>query len=329
MKNSGKIIGILLLCLLVAVGSMGLYGCGTDPITNGDSNGTTVICTNFAAYALTAPLTEGYTEDGGDRVVNVQVLGKPGQDMHSYEPSAQDIISLSNADVVVCTGAEGWLDAAIKASGNTAVRVVSMMEVCDTMDEESAHDHDSDHDHDHGDGSCSLIGQDEHVWLSVNNAIRITHAISDALKQVDEKNASVWQAHEEPVCRELENLEDEYEAMMDSVVRNTVVIADRHPFSYLFRDLGLDCVAAFPGCSSETSASFETQMKLIETVKSMDLPYIFIMEGSDGKVAEVVSTETGAQVLTLNSLQVVTDYENTTYLAVMKQNLENLKKALQ
>ena len=114
-----------------------------------------------------------------------------------------------------------------------------------------------------------------------------------------------------------------------AAARKQVVVADRHPFVYLFHDLNLTCLAAFPGCSSETSASFETQAKLIEYTKKWELLYIFVMEGSDGKVARVVADETGAEILTLNSLQVVTDYENTTYISAMRQNLENLKKALQ
>jgi len=117
--------------------------------------------------------------------------------------------------------------------------------------------------------------------------------------------------------------------MVESAPMHTVVLADRHPFVYLFHELELDCVAAFPGCSSEIFASFETQTKLIEAVKSHGLSYIFVMEGSDGNVAEVIAEDTGAEILTLNSLQVVTDYESTTYLDVMRQNLENLKKALQ
>ena len=117
--------------------------------------------------------------------------------------------------------------------------------------------------------------------------------------------------------------------MVKTAARKQVVVADRHPFVYLFADLGLDCAAAFPGCSSETSVSFETQVKLIEFTRTHELPYIFVIEGSDSKVAEVVAAETGAEILTLNSLQVVTDFENTTYLTVMKSNLENLKKALQ
>ncbi len=317
----------LLVCLTLLLGGIAtLSGCGepTNP-TTADNNGTTIVCTNFAGFDLTRGLLKNYQKSGGEGSVDLVILGKPGQDMHSFEPSAQDIITLANADVVVCTGAEGWLDAAMKSSGNTVAHRVSMMEVCDTMEGE----HDHSHDHSHGsDDACALIGADEHVWLSVENAIRISQAIEDAICKADADNAYVWKPCGEAYREELTTLWGDYTAMMAAAARDTVVIADRYPFAYLFRDLGLNCVAAFPGCSSETSASFSTQTMLIEKTKELELPYIFIMEGSDGKVAAVVSAETGAEVLTLHSMQVVTDRE-VTYLEIMKQNLENLKKALQ
>ena len=320
-----KKIIIILLCLSMCTGMiLGLTACdgagSPDPATDGC---TTVVCTNFAGLAFARSLLDTYSQNGGAGKVELTVLGKPGQDMHSYEPTAADIITLAGADVVVCTGAEGWLDAAISSSGNQSLTRVAMMEVCDTMEGEH------DHNHSHADESCALIGQDEHVWLSVNNAIRITAAISHAIKNADPDNTAAWQACEDAALAELMTLQGEYTAMMESATRKTVVIADRYPFAYLFRDLGITCIAAFPGCSSETSASFETQTMLIEAVKTNQLPYIFIMEGSDGKVADTVASGTGAEILTLNSLQVVTDYENTTYLDVMRKNLENLKKALQ
>ncbi|MBQ9150726.1 MAG: zinc ABC transporter substrate-binding protein [Clostridia bacterium] len=325
MKSIGKKFGILLLCLTLLLGTTAIFaGCDVQKNpTTADNNGITVICTNFAAFDFTRSMLAYYTENGGNGVVELMILGKPGQDLHSYEPTAQDIISLANADVVVCTGAEGWLDAALKSSGNTVAQVISMMEVSDTVDGEH------EHDHDHGGEDCSLIGQDEHVWLSFFNANRICFAISEALRRVDAENKDIWHNAFMQYANELGALEGEYMNMMNSAVRNKVVVADRNPFVYFFRDLDLTCLAAFPGCSSETSASFETQAKLIKYTEEWELPYIFIMEGSDGKVAEVVAGETGAQILTLNSLQVVTDYDNTTYLKVMRENLENLKKALQ
>jgi zinc transport system substrate-binding protein len=304
---------------------MGIGAVFTGCDSSTDHTGTTIVAIGFAGYDFTRSILSRYTENGGEGVVQLMILGKPGQDMHSFEPTAQDIITLSGADVVIATGAEAWLASALESSGNSTARVVSMMEACDVYG--AGHDHD--HDHGHENGSCALIGNDEHVWLSVDYAIRIVSGIADALKQADPENAAAWEASAEQYKTELTALNTEFRDMVKAAARKQVVVADRHPFVYLFADLGLDCVAAFPGCSSETSASFETQIKLIEFTKTHELPYIFVIEGSDSKVAEVVAGETGAEILTLNSLQVVTNFENTTYLAVMKSNLENLKKALQ
>lgn len=323
-----KKITVIFLCLTLILGTVSiLTGCGglQNP-TTADNNGITIVCTNFAGFDFVRSMLSRYSTGGGDGVVELVILGKPGQDMHSYEPTAQDIITLANADVVVCTGAEGWLYATLKSSGNTVVQVVSMMDACDTYIT-TDHNHNHDHDHDHGD--CAIIGNDEHVWLSVEYARRIVSAIANTLAEVDPDHASVWDESARQYGEELRVLQEEYENMMETAVRHTVVVADRHPFVYLFHELDLECLAAFPGCSSETSASFETQAKLIRYTEEWELPYIFMMEGSDGKVAEVVSSMTGAGILTLNSLQVVTDYENTDYVTVMRENLENLKKALQ
>ena len=315
----------VLLCLTIVLGMVSVFaGCDTpkNP-TTADNNGITIAVTGPAAHALVRPLAKGYTEDGGTSVVTILPLYKPGQDIHSFEPAAKDIISLSNADVVVCTGSEAWLNSALQSSGNTAARVVSMMKACDI--------HAVEHDHDHSseDSSCALMANDEHVWLAVDNATLIVMAVTNALKEADPANASVWDKHSEAFKTQLIALNTEFHDAVRSSAKKTVVVADRHPFGHLFAHLGLTCTAAFPGCSSETSASFETQTKLIEAVKSGELSYIFVIEGSDRKVAEVVAAETGAEILTLNSMQVVSDYESIDYIATMRGNLENLKKALQ
>ena len=324
MKRNLKYGALLLVCLTLVTGVAALFaGCAsTAGPTPAEDGRITVVCTNFAGYDLARGLVTNYRKSGGEGQVDLILLGKDGQDMHSYEPTAADIITISTADLLISVGAEQWLDATVASSGNQSLLRVSMMEACDTLA-----DH---HDHAHGadDEACALIGADEHVWLSVENAIRINEAIEDALCKVDPENAYVWEPCGEAYRAELTALWADYTAMMANAVRHTVVIADRYPFAYLFRDLGLECVAAFPGCSSETSASFATQTLLIEKTKEWNLPYIFVIEGSDGKVAATVAAETGADILTLDSMQVVTNRE-TTYLHIMRQNLENLKKALQ
>ena len=318
-----KIIPILLCMAMLLSMTALLAGCAEGGHTTADNNGVTIVVTSPAAHALVKPLTQNYAEDGGIKVVTIVPLYKLGQDIHSFEPTAKDIVSLANADVVVSTGSEGWLESSLKASGNTVARVVSMMEVCDI------HAVEHDHDHSREDSACALMGSDEHVWLAVDFAALIVIEVTNALKEVDPHNASVWEAHAEGFKTELIALNTEFHNTVRASAKKTVVVADRHPFGHLFAHVGLDCVAAFPGCSSETSASFETQTALIRAVKENGLAYIFVMEGSDAKVAGVVAAETGAEILTLNSLQIISDYEDLSYIEIMRGNLENLKKALQ
>ncbi len=324
---------LLLTLLLALLLTLPLAGCGGGVPTPDDQNRLTVVSTTFVGYDFTR---EMLTTAPGGEMENI-LLGKAGQDMHDYEPSAADILTLARADVVVCLGAsaEPWLEAALRAAGNENVRRVEMMAVCDTLSHAPTEGMDTAdaHDHEHAEGeSCGLIGTDEHVWLSPSNAILIAEAMGQAFAEI---GGELWGAPQKTfqlsACAEytakLTALRDAYTAMMETATKTSVVIADRYPFAYLFRELGVTAYAAFPGCSSETSASFATQTFLIEKTKELALPYIFTIEGSDAKVAEVVAAESGAAVLTLHSLQVVSDRE-LTYIDIMRTNLENLKKAL-
>ncbi len=324
-----SIVWTLFLLLVMTTGM--LSGCKeANPDPRGDGV-LTIVSTSYAGYDFARQITR----DVPDGQVNLILLGKPGQDMHGFEPTAADIVNLSCADVLICLGGpnEAWLDTTLKSAMNESVLRVAMTEVCETMEStptegmetNSLHDHDG-HDHAAGE-SCGLIGADEHVWLSPNNAIAIVRAIGQALCEVDAGNQGTWSRATDTYVSELTALLDDYAVMMKTAVRKTILIADRYPFAYLVRDLGLTCYAAFPGCSSETSASFATQVFLIEKTRELSLPYIFIIDGSDGKVAEAVARETGASILTLDSCQVVTD-RSQTYVSIMRKNLENLKKAL-
>ncbi len=292
-----------------------LVACGDAAQATRDDGVLSIVCTSLAGYDL-ARQVAGDVEN-----VTVTYLGADGRDMHSYEPSAKDMTVIGRADLVICLGGavEKWLDATLSSAMNPDVRRVEMMAVCETI----AHE-----EHEHtDDGACGLIGADEHVWLSPLNAMAITEAIGDALCGLDAPNAASYTAASEAYRAELQVLWGDYQVMVAASPHKTILIADRYPFAYLVRDLGLTCHAAFPGCSSETSASFATQTFLIDKAKELDLAYIFVIEGSDGKVAEVVADAVGAEVLTLDSMQLAGSGKS--YLTIMRENLENLKKALE
>ncbi len=306
-----------------------LSACGGASSGTKDNGCLTVVCTNYAAFDLAREIVTGGGTIPDTTSVQLYMLGRPGQDMHSYEPTAADIIEIGGADILICLGTESWLDAAIKASGNKDLIRVAMTEVCDTLPEpitEGGHDHDHDHDHAE-DGAVCVSEGDEHVWLSLANARRIAEAITNAACEAVPAESALWKGQSNALQVKLMELEREYALMVMNAARREILIADRHPFGYLVHELGLTCYAAFPGCSSETSASFATQTALIEKVRELNLPYIYVMEGSNASVARAVADATGAEILTLQSLQVVTDYD-TSYLAVMRDNLEALRRGL-
>ena len=324
-----------LLAVMILMLSMAFVSCGTDEYRPSDDGVLKVVCTVFPALDFALSIIEGASEVS-DGMIEIYLLGKAGQDMHSYEPTAEDILTISQADVFVHVGGESdkWVEATLRAANNQDLRVVSMMDVCQLLEEEM-HTHAEDEscglDHDHDAGEEPVY--DEHVWVSLRNASHIVEAMGremiaaetdESLKTLFEKNIKSYQ-------EKLAELDGRYTAAVRASAHKTVVIADRNPFAYLMNDYGLDCYAAFPGCSSETQASFATQIELIATVKEHALPYVFIIAGSAGTVAQTVSEQTGAGVLELLSGQVVTDADREagmTYLTIAEKNLENLKKAL-
>ena len=139
----------------------------------------------------------------------------------------------------------------------------------------------------------------------------------------------------ETYVEKLNAVDAQYKSVVDDAGTKTLLFADRFPFRYLADDYGLSYYAAFVGCSAETEASFKTILFLAGKVDELGLRSILQIESSDGSIARTVRENTKTkdqQLLTMNSLQSVTaqDVEDgVSYLAIMGENLETLRTALQ
>lgn len=316
----------ILLCLAAVAPSI-----GCAPLPDPSSDGVLrVVVTCFPAEEFARALLG---EDLDGEAVMLERLGKAGQDLHAFEPSAADILSISSADLLICIGgyAETWLEDAIRASKNPSLRVLSLMEVSDLLEEElpgmdhdHGHDHGHDHDHEHG---GTEVEYDEHVWTSFHNAAHIAEAMETALCDLLPQAAEGIHSRAADYTSELESLHQAYAEVVASAETSVLVIADRYPFVYLMRELGLECYAAFPGCSSETQAGFSTQVMLTETVTEHGLPAVLYVDYGTASVAGAVSRATGAEVLRLWSGQVPSE-EGLSYLDMLRENLDTLRRAL-
>lgn len=175
---------------------------------------------------------------------------------------------------------------------------------------------------------------DEHVWLSLKNAEVLCNAIADALEKADPDHAEQYRENTENYVSQLSDLDAQYQDTVDTATNKTLLFGDRFPFRYMVDDYGLKYYAAFVGCSAESEASFETVRFLSQKVDELGLKYIMTIEKSDGKIAKTIIENTKAKnqkILTMDSMQSTTsdDVKNgTTYLSIMKENLDVLKEAL-
>ena len=335
----------------VCLSSCGQAG-GTDEGAGADPEGTLhIVATIFPEYDWVREVL-GDKADSAD----VTLLLDNGVDLHSFQPTAEDILKIASCDMFIYVGGESdeWVDDALKEAVNKDMVVINLLEVLgdnvkseeivEGMEhehdhEDEDHDHeDGDHedeDHDHEDGEHEHEEElDEHVWLSLRNAAVLTDAIADGLAKLDPDNADSYRANADAYKGKLDALDKEYSVAVDAGSVHTLLFGDRFPFRYLVDDYGLDYYAAFAGCSAETEASFETVVFLAEKTDELGLGAIMTIEGTDHSIAETVRDNTATrdqEILTMDSLQSTTgkDAENgTSYLSVMTSNLEVLKQAL-
>lgn len=273
------------------------------------------------------PIYDWVKEVLGDVDADIDVLLNNGVDLHSYQPSIEDIAKINNADVFMYVGNESWVESGLES--NKDVKVINLMEVLgdDVKSEEIVEGMEDDG---HESGHESAHESDEHIWLSLRNAKKCVEAIKEVLCQLDSSNQEIYESNAEEYIKKLEMLDAKYEDVVDKAKNDTLVFGDRFPFRYLVDDYNLNYYAAFAGCSSESEASFNTITFLAKKLDELGLTSILTIEGNNHRIAETIikNTENKDQaILTLNSMQ-GRILEGETYLSIMEANLEVLKKAL-
>ena len=292
---------------------------------------TSVVATIFPVY-------DWVREVAGDDV-DLTLLLDNGVDLHSYQPTAQDIMKVATCDMFVYVGGESddWVEDALSEAVNPDMVVVNLVEamgedikmeeIVEGMEREED-EHEADAHEDHEDEA------DEHVWLSLRNAQKLVKVLASALGEADPANVERYAANADAYAEKLAALDAEYAAVCEGADYDTLLFGDRFPFRYLTDDYGLKYYAAFSGCSAESEASFETVVFLAGKLEELQLPAVMTIEGSDGRLAETVVQATNtrdAKILTLDSMQSTTgeDLKNgATYLSIMEENLEVLRQAL-
>ncbi|HHT24736.1 MAG TPA: zinc ABC transporter substrate-binding protein [Clostridiaceae bacterium] len=328
-----------------------LSACGNSNTTNNSKNEKIqIVTTIFPEYDWVKEIIGENAEQA-----EVTMLLDNGVDLHSYQPTAEDILKISTCDIFIYVGGESdsWVEDALKEATNQDMKVINLLEVLGESvkteemvegmqesehnhghDHAHDHEHEQEHDHEHEHNHDHAEEKDEHVWLSLKNAETLCEAISGALQEIDPEHKDVYADNTSTYIKKLAELDNEYKEVVNDAEQKTVLFGDRFPFRYLVDDYGLEYYAAFVGCSAETEASFETITFLAGKVDELGLNNVLTIEKSDQKIAETIVRNTKSKdqkIMTLDSMQSTTseDVENgATYLSIMKNNLEVLREAL-
>ena len=207
-------------------------------------------------------------------------------------------------------------------------------EVCEELAGHGSHNEDEEgeeHEHHHEEGEEEY---DEHVWLSLKNAKLLCTEITDKLCILDSDSTEDYKANLKAYAEQLDKLDSDFQALVDSASVKTLIFGDRFPFRYFVDDYGLDYYAAFVGCSAESEASFETIVFLSDKVNALHVSTVFTIENSDQKIAKTIVENTNDKnqsIAVLNSLQSVTSQQiadGVNYLSLMQENYDVLKENL-
>lgn len=317
MRHKKLIVAVICMAVILA-----MAGCGNA--NHIDENKPTVVCTGFAQYDWVLNIL-------GDETGywNVIRINDKGADMHSYQPSAEDMIIISQADLLIYTGgmSEEWIEDAME-SQDFKGKAYALMENCELICMEEDHGHERDHgaasqDYSHEHQGHNHDEYDEHVWLSLENAEEFCEDITELLYDINP--SETYKTNSESYIEKLEALDENFEDVLWEDERNVILFADRFPFRYLAEDYDLEWYAAFPGCSAETEASFDTLKELSNMVVETDATAVFVTETGDDSLAKTVIANSGKQeleIIKVNSMQSVPKEETRGYLEIMEDNLE-------
>ena len=321
---------ICIFCLLAV--AVFCTACGADQDTEQEPQGSgdsiKIVTTIFPEYDWVSNIL-GDNPAGAE----VEMMLDSGVDMHSYQPTSEDMLTIADSDLFIYVGGESdeWVEDAIEAAGNESLVTVNLMEALGDQVREEEIVPGMEAEEEEGEEAPEY---DEHIWLSPENAKTLCCVIEEAIASVDPENAESYEANLAAYTEQIDAIDQEYADAVDQASGKTILFGDRFPFRYLTDQYGLDYYAAFVGCSAETEASFETIRFLASKVDELKLPAVCTIEGSDQKIAETVIQNTKSkdqQILTMNSMQSVTSADveaGASWISIMKDNLEVLKEAL-
>jgi zinc transport system substrate-binding protein len=291
-----------------------------DPVSAQQSGKLRVIASLF-------PLQEFARAVGGEKV-QADLLLPPGVEPHTWDPKPSDVAKIAKADVFIYIGPmmEPWAATVVKAANNPKLQVLEAsrgLALIEAGESESAPRHPK---RKSGEGHL-----DPHIWLDFSLSAKVVDSIAAIFSAGDPQNASVYKSRAEDYKEKLSVLDQTYQEALSKCRQRQIIIGGHSAFAYLAKRYGLEQVALY-GISPNAEPTPKKLASAIRSAQKYKAKYIFFEILVNPKLAQVLAKEAGIETLVLQTGHNLTKdqlNQKTTFLDLMRSNLENLNRGLQ
>jgi len=293
---------------ILAAGVAGALAFGLPKVANADDPETFKVITTFTVIADMA------SNVAGDTAI-VESITRAGAEIHGYQPTPQDLLRATGADLILWNGMnlELWFEQFIDNLG-----VIPSATISDGIVPMSIRE-----------GSYEGL-PNPHAWMSLDNAMIYVDNIRDAMSEHDPDNAAIYAENAETYKAELiadiAPLREQIAAIPQD---GRWLVTCEGAFSYLARDFGLTEAYLWPMNADQTGTPQQVR-NVIDTVRDNNIPAVFCESTVNTDPAEQVARETGAAyggVLYVDSLSLA-DGPVPTYIDLLRVTTQTIVDGL-
>jgi zinc/manganese transport system substrate-binding protein len=297
----------LLLALATVVALAAACG-GSDDASGGGDGMPTIVVT----YSVLGSVVKDLVGEQAD----VEVIMPNGIDPHEYQPSAKDVETLTNADLLVENGLglEEGLTSALEEARSAGVPTFAAsdhVEVRTVGEGEAAEPDDPDQ---------QPGAQDPHLWMDPLNMRDIVVALAPVVSETLGLDVDASAAELE---QRLEELDSANEAALAAIPpENRKLVTGHESMGYFARRYGFDLVGAIiPNLSSQAQVSAAELSAVKEKIEALQVPAIFTELGTPPEVAEAIGDETGVEVIEIATHNLPEDGSYLTFMEDVVQKV--------
>ncbi len=296
--------------------------------TNNNNNDNIIILTTFFP---TQEITEKLLK-GNNKTSTINTLIPVGTEPHNYQPSVKSIMDLSKSDLFIIMGGmfnqiENKIIDMNNNNNNDNPKnnwIIDSTKGIKLLEKNNENDNNKFNFIINSNHQINNPNIDPHIWLSIDNMITMTKNIKEALIDNYPEQKNLIENNSKKYINKLNKLKLEYKTELSNCKQNKILV-NHMAFGYIAKEYNFSQISV-SGFNPETEPSPKTIQNIIDTAKKYNLKYVFIENQLDSKITETIANDINGKVFTMN---VIKEDKNQSYIELMKENLKNLKIALE